>query len=101
MRKRIKTPMSDYFLYDKNKSISKNVMTEHLEQIAAKYVVIVTRGRHVTRRRGSVPQCVTQDTMGSTATNVRYKIVISYWSSHLKMFIHECILLRYTNILQK
>lgn len=93
--------MWNNFLYDKNISISKNVMTEHLEQIAVKYVVTVIKGSHVTRRRGYVPQCVTQDTMGSTATNVRYQIVIIYWSSHLEILINECILLRYTNILQK
>lgn len=87
MRTGIKTPMSDYFLYDKIKSISQNVMTEHLKQIAVMYVVTVIKGSHVTRRRGYVPQCVTQDTRESTATNVRYPISSFYCRSHLKMLL--------------
>lgn len=101
MRKRIKTPMFDYFLYDKNKSISKNVITEHLEQIAVMYVVTVIKGSHVTRRRGYVPQFVTQDTKDSTATNVRYPIGSFFCCSHLKMLLKIFIFLQFTTFFSK
>lgn len=68
--------MCDNFLHDKNNSISKNVMTEHLEQIVAVTVVTVIKARHVTRRRGRVVRGVTQDTMGCTATKVRYLLIL-------------------------
>lgn len=51
-------------------------MTERLEQIVAVTVVTVIKVRHVTRRRGRVVRGVTQDTMGCTATKVRYLLIL-------------------------
>lgn len=46
--------------------------TEHMGQIAVKYVVTVIKDIHVTRRRGRVLRDVNLDMMGCTATKVRY-----------------------------
>lgn len=51
-------------------------MTEHLEQLAAITVVIVIKDSHVTWRRGRAQMDVTQDTKGSTATNVNYQLYV-------------------------
>lgn len=45
----------------------KNVMTEHLEQIAAVHVATVLKDSDVTRKLGLVPMDVTPFTRGSTA----------------------------------
>lgn len=47
-----------------------------MEQIAKVTVVTVIKARHVTRRRGRVLWGVNQDTMGYTATNVRYLFIL-------------------------
>lgn len=47
-------------------------MTGHLEQIVVLPVVPAIKDSHVTRGRVCVLRDVTQDTMGSTATNVKY-----------------------------
>lgn len=48
------------------------MITEHLEQTAAVYVVTAIKDSHVTWRRGRVLRDVTMDTKGSIATKVRY-----------------------------
>lgn len=51
-------------------------MTERLEQIVTITVVTVIKDSHVTWRRGRVLRGVTQDTMGFTATKVRYLLIL-------------------------
>lgn len=49
-------------------------MTEHLEQIAAVFVVTAIKDSHVTLKRGRVLRNVTLDTKGSIVTKVRYML---------------------------
>lgn len=51
-------------------------MAERLEQIVAVTVVTVFKDSHVRWRRGCVLRGVTQDTMGCTATKVRYLLIL-------------------------
>lgn len=51
-------------------------MVEILEQIVAVTVVTVFKDSHVTWRRGRAQMDVTQDTKGSTATNVNYQLYV-------------------------
>lgn len=51
-------------------------MAERLEQIVAVTVVTVFKDSHVTWRPGCVLRGVTQDTMGCTATKVRYLLIL-------------------------
>lgn len=71
-------------------------MTEHLEQIVVVPVVTAIKDSHVTRGRACVLRDVTQDTMGSTATNVKYmftSIEVLFYKE-----LNEIFLARLSNI---